>query len=138
MSISRYNRTIAAAFVNSIKSQIDSGGGGSGLGTLKVYSGTMPADTTVGITSQVLLGTLTFQNPCGVESGGTLTYNALTQDSSADASGVATWARSANSAGTVAKDHDITVTGGGGALQMVSTTIVAGGPIAFTSMTETI
>jgi hypothetical protein len=34
-------------------------------------------------------------------------------------------------------DCDVTATGGGGAIQMVSTTITAGGPIAFTSFTIT-
>ena len=138
MAISHYNRTVSAAFVDSVKSQCDAGGGGTGLGKILVYTSPMPADTTVGITTQTLLGTCTLQNPCGVSASGTLTFNAITQDSAADNSGTAFWARRTDSAGTVVSDHDITVVGGGGALQMVSTTIVAGGPIAFTSLTETL
>ena len=135
MAVSHYNRTIAAAFANAVKAAVD---GGSGAGLIKIYTSPMPADTTVGITTQTLLGTCTCTDPCGSESGGTLTFSAITQDSAADNSGVAVWARVTDSAGVVVKDHDITVSGGGGALQMVSTTIVAGGPIAFTSLTETL
>lgn len=135
MAISHYNRTISGAFADSVKARMDAGGG---AGVIKVYTSPMPADTTVGITSQVLLGTCTCSSPCGTSSGGTLTFSGITQDSAADNSGVAAWARCLDSTGTVVKDHDITVVGGGGSLQMVSTTIVAGGPIAFTSLTETL
>ena len=135
MAVSHYNRTIYAAFADSVKSEMDSG---AGAGLIKVYTAPMPADTTVGITTQTLLGTCTCSDPCGVSATGTLTFSAITQDSAADNSGTAAWARCTNSTGTVVKDHDITVVGGGGALQIVSTTIVAGGPIAFTSLTETL
>ena len=132
MANSHYNRTISAAFTASIISQTGA------AGVIEVYTAPQPANTTVGISTQTLLGTCTIPNPCGTDSSGTLTYGTIGQDSSADASGVAAWARVKNSGGTVVKDHDITVVGGGGALQMVSTTIVAGGPIAFTSLTETL
>lgn len=135
MATSHYNRTISAAFADSVKAQMDNG---SGAGRYLIYTAPMPADTTVGITSQILLGTCVCSDPCGTSSGGTLTHSAITQDSAADNSGTAAWARGTDSAGNVVKDHDITIVGGGGALQMVSTTIVAGGPIAFTSMTETL
>ena len=135
MAISHYNRTISAAFADSVKSEMDSG---AGAGLIKVYTAPMQADTTVGITTQTLLGTCTCSDPCGVSATGTLTFSAITQDTAADNSGTAAWARFTDSTGTVVKDHDITVVGGGGALQMVSTTIVAGGPIAFTSLTETL
>lgn len=133
MAVSHYSRAISTVFANGVKTAVDAG---AGPGTIKVYTSPMPADTTVGITTQTLLGTCTCSDPCGTESGGTLTFSAITQDSAADNSGVAAWARRADSGGTVVSDHDITVSGGGGALQMVSTTIVAGGPIAFTSLTE--
>lgn len=107
--------------------------GGSAAGTIKIYAGTMPTLTSDAITSQTLLGTLTFSDPCGTVSGGSLTMSAITQDSSADATGTASFARIADSSGTVIMDIDITSTGGGGALQMNTTNIVVGGPISISS-----
>ena len=97
----------------------------------------MPADTTVGITSQTLLGTCTCSDPAGVRVWWDIDVLGDHQDSSADATGTAVWARVLDSAGTVCMDLDVTVTGGGGYIQMPTTSIVAGGPIAFTSFTAT-
>lgn len=107
--------------------------GGTAGGTIKIYTGTMPTLVTDAISTQTLLGTLTFSDPCGTVATGSLTMSAITQDSSADATGTAAFARIADSSGTAIMDIDITTTGGGGALQMNTTNIVAGGPIAISS-----
>ena len=106
---------------------------GSTGGTIKIYTGTMPATTATAVTSQTLLGTLTFAKPSGAVSDKTFTAAAITQDSSADATGTATWARIADSSGNAVIDIDITVVGGGGALQLNTVNIVAGGPILVSS-----
>ena len=106
--------------------------GGPGNGTIKPYTGTRPA-TGGAITSQVLLGTLTFSKPCGTVSSGVLTFAAIAADSSADADGTATWARIADSAGTFVGDVDIGVSGSGATIVMNTTSIVAGGSISITS-----
>lgn len=106
--------------------------GGAGNGTIKPYTGTRPA-TGGAITSQVLLGTLTFSKPCGTVSSGVLTFAAIAADSSADADGTATWARIADSAGTFVGDVDIGVSGSGATIVMNTTSIVAGGSISITS-----
>jgi hypothetical protein len=59
--------------------------------------------------------------------------SAIAQDSSADATGTATWARIADSAGNTVMDVNMSVTGGGGALQLNTTSIVSGGPILISS-----
>jgi hypothetical protein len=59
--------------------------------------------------------------------------SAITQDSSADASGTASFARITDSTGATIIDIDITNTGGGGTLQMNTTNIVIGGPILCSS-----
>lgn len=124
----------AAAVKNSILTPIrDAIDAGAGAGTVKIYTGTIPATADTAITSQVLLGTLTFADPCGTVSAGVLTMNAITQDSSADATGTASWARIADSTGAAVKDIDVTTTGGGGALQMNTTNIVTAGPILISS-----
>ena len=134
MAVSHYNRTVSGAFADSVKSEMDSG---SGAGLIKVYTSPMPADTTVGITTQTLLGTCTFDATCGAVAAGTFTADAITPDSSADASGTAIWARIQDSDAVVVVDVDVTVTGGGGFIQMPTNVLVAGGPIAFTAFTAT-
>lgn len=134
----RFRDLTKTAMLNQLKSAIDAGGA---AGTLKIYSGTAPATPeTAPAGGNVLLGTLTLSyNPCASITGANathkLTFGAVTQDSSADATGVAAWARISDSAGNAIVDLDISVTGGTGALQLNTTNIVAGGPIQVTAAT---
>jgi hypothetical protein len=132
MAVVRVTTALKTSAANALKTALDAG---SGPATIKFYTGTMPAGPATAITSQVLLGTLTCSDPCGSESGGVLTFSAVTQDSSADNTGTATWARFADSTGAAVMDCDVSVTGGGGALQANTVSIVAGGPISITSLT---
>jgi len=130
MAIIRFAVAVKNATLTSIRDAIDAG---SGAGTCMTYTGTIPADVATAVTTQTLLGTLTFSDPCGSVAAGVLTMSPITQDSSADASGTATWARVADSTGAAVLDIDISTTGGGGTLQMNTTNIVAGGPILISS-----
>lgn len=70
-------------------------------GYLRIYSGTQAADADTAIGAQVLLAELRFGAtafPAAV--AGLLTANAITADSSANASGTATWFRALKSDGT--------------------------------------
>ncbi len=134
MATAHYSRAVSTAVVTAINNAIN---GGAGDGTIKFYNAPMPALTSDGITTQTLLGTCACADPAGVEAGGTLTFSAIDNDVSADATGTAAWVRIADSAGTVVMDLDVTVTGFGGYVQMASTSITAGGPIAFSSFTIT-
>ena len=122
--------SIRNAMLNLVLSALDSGASG---GTCKLYTGSKPAGPGTAITSQVLLGTGTLQKPSAVVSNGVMTFNAITQDSAADASGVAAWARFSDSNGNAVIDVDASVVGGTGFLQMNTTNIVAEGPISITS-----
>ena len=93
----------------------------------------MPADTATAVTTQVLLGTLTFSAVCGSIANKLLTMASITQDSSADASGTASWARITDSDNNVVMDIDCSITGGTGALQLNATNVVQNGPILVTS-----
>ncbi len=130
MAVIHFAKTLKDAVLAPIVTAIDAG---SGAGTIKIYSGTIPTDAATAITSQVLLGTLTFSDPCGTIANNALTMGAITQDSSADATGTAAWARIADSAGVTVMDINVTTTGGGGALTLNTTNIVIGGPILITS-----
>lgn len=111
-------------------------------GYVEFYTGSMPATPDTAVSTQTLLGTCTFGNPAfGAASAGsggsTATANAITEDSSADASGTVAWARIYKSDASEIADVDVTATGGGGALTVASTTITAGQPIEITALTWT-
>ena len=133
MAIVRIATTVKNSMLTPIRDAIDAG---SGAGTIKVYTSPMATLPSDAISTQTLLGTLTFSDPSGATpSGGVFTASAITQDSSADATGTAAWARIADSAGVTVMDIDITVTGGGGAMQMNTTSVVVGGPILVSALT---
>lgn len=132
MAIIRFVTAVKNSALDTIKTAIDAG---SGAGTIKIYTGTQPTSPADAITTQTLLGTLTFSDPCGTSASGTLTMSAITQDSAADATGTATWARIADSTGATVCDVDVTATGGGGTLQFNTTSFVIGGPILISAFT---
>ena len=130
MATVHFAATLKNNVLTPVQTAIDAGATG---GTIKIYTGTIPTTADTAITSQVLLGTLTFSKPCGTIATGSLTMSAITQDSAADATGTATWARIADANGASVMDIDVSATGGSGALQLNTTNIVIGGPILITS-----
>lgn len=126
MAIVRLSVALQSACITPILTALDAG---PGPAIIEIYNGTIPATAATAITSQTKLGTLTCSDPAGSVTDGMLTLSAITQDSSADNSGTATWARIKDSTGATVADIDITTTGGGGTLQMNNIAIVAGGPI---------
>ena len=135
MAIIRFVNAVKDSALDTIKTAIDAG---VGAGTIKIYTGTQPTTAEDAITTQTLLGTLTFSDPCGTSASGTLTMSAITQDSAADATGTATWARIADSTGATVCDVNVTATGGGGTLQFNTTSFVIGGPILISAFTITV
>ena len=136
MAIVRIATTVKNSMLTPILNAIDAG---AGAGTIKIYTSPMATLPSDAIGAQVLLGTLTFSDPSGASpSGGVFTASAITQDSSADATGTAAWARIADSTGTVVMDVDITATGGGGSMQMNTVSVVIGGPLQISALTVTL
>lgn len=127
------NLTIRNARLTQILNAIDAG---AAAATLKFYTGPRPA-TGAAITTETLLGTLTFSDPSGSVANGVLTLNAITEDSSADADGTAAWARVEDSDLNFVMDLSVTATGGGGDIELNTTSIVTGGPIRVTSASIT-
>lgn len=105
-------------------------------GKLRIYSGSRPA---TGGTATTLLAELTLGSAlAAAASGGVLTLNAITGDTSADATGAASWARILKSDGTtIALDCSVSATGGGGDIQLATTSIVASAAVNITSATIT-
>ncbi len=105
-------------------------------GILKIYSGSVPANVGASIGASVLLAQLTCGTPfAGASSGGVLTANAISTESSADATGTATYFRITNSGGTAQIQGSVGTSGAD--LNLNTTSIVAGAAVSVTSLTLT-
>jgi hypothetical protein len=100
-------------------------------GSIKVYSGTQPANANTALSGNTLLATLTLASPAGAaSSGGTFTFGTITSGT-AVATNTATFARVFQSDGTtVVCDMDVGTSGATFILDTVS--IVSGGTVAAT------
>jgi hypothetical protein len=123
-----YDATLRSAMMDAITTRA----GASAL--LRIYDGSRPA---TGGTATTLLAELTCNATFAPgASSGVLTLNAITQDSSANATGTATWFRIVASNGTT---HvlDGNVGTSGSDLNLTTTSIVSGSPVAVTSFVLT-
>ena len=118
---------------NSRSQQIlDALNAGSGAGVIKLYGGTQPATGAV-LSGNTLLGVLTLSDPAGTISNGVLTFDTVSDDTSADDNGTITWARFEDSGGVTVGDGDCGVVGSGALLIFNAVTVTAGGVIRITS-----
>lgn len=131
--MANFRESIASrnASLNARRNFIDAGAAG---GKIKVYDGAQPANADTALSGNTLLGTLTFSGTCAPDAvSGVLTFSAITEDSAADATGTATFARVTDSDDNVAFDVDVGISGASINLNTVS--IVVGGAIRMTSGT---
>ena len=112
--------------------------GGTGAAIVRIYSGTQPTNADTALAGNTLLAQLTCSDPSGGSpSSGTLTLSSITEDSSADATGTATFARVLQSDGTtVIFDCDVSTSGA--TINLNTTSIVSGGPVRITNFTISI
>lgn len=102
---------------------------------MEIYTGSIPAMG--GAVSDTLLATLTLTTQVATESGGVITFDAITEDSSADASGDAGWCRVLDRDGGEAAYFTI-ADDGSGEINFSSVSIVAGAPVAVSSLAVTV
>ena len=126
-----YSTTIRHAMLDAITTAAGNGA------LLRIYDGTRPA---TGGTATNLLAELTCGTPFAAAAGtpttGRLDLSAITQDSSANAGGTATWFRIVKSDGTTfVLDGDVGTSGSD--LNLTTTAISAGQPVSVTSFTIT-
>ncbi len=122
-----YSTTLRNAMLDEITAAV----GASGL--LRIYDGTRPA---TGGAATTLLAELTCNATFApAASGGVLTLNAITQDSSANATGTATWFRITTSGGTAVIDGSVGTSGSD--LNLTTTSIVSGQPVSVSSFVIT-
>ena len=125
-----------SAIADAITTLVDAG---AGAGTINIRSGTQPASANDAETG-TLLATVPFNDPSfGAAAAGVITADVdpVLEDSSADATGTASWARIKDSTGATIFDCDVSATGGGGTIQLNTVSIVAAGPVRITAFTIT-
>jgi hypothetical protein len=123
-----YDSSIRNAMMDAITTRA----GASAL--LRIYDGSRPA---TGGTATTLLAELTCNATFAAgAASGVLTLNAITQDSSANATGTATWFRIVKSDGTTFV-MDGSVGTSGSDLNLTTTSIVATQPVSVTSFVIT-
>lgn len=119
--------TLRNAMLDQIKTALDAG---AGAALIRIYDGTRPA---TGGTATTLLAELTCTDPsAGSASAGVLTFSSITQDSSANATGTATWFRMVDSSATFVMDGNVAAPSGGD-LNLTTTSIVATQPVSISS-----
>lgn len=101
-------------------------------GSIEIRTGASPGVDSAA--TGTLLGTLPLSATAfGAWAAGSATANAITQDASADATGTAGYFRALTSGSAAVIDGTVSATGGGGDLELNSTSISAGATIDITS-----
>lgn len=104
---------------------------------IEMYDGTMPDNIGDTITG-TLLAEFDMTNTVGTESNGVITFDAIASDSSANATGTATWARLLDRDSAEVLYLTVSGVGAGGEIQLSNTAITAGEPVTITSGTITV
>lgn len=104
---------------------------------LRIYDGTPPASANAALSSNTLLAELTMGSPpFGAAASGTLTAAAITQDSSANATGTASFFRIYKADGTTVVCQGAVSTSGSD-LNLNTTSIVSGAAVSVSSLVIT-
>lgn len=135
--MARISTTAAIAGLDAIVDEIDAG---PAAGVIEIRTGSAPA-TCETADSGTLLAALTCSDPAfGAASDGTnqatASASSITDDSSADATGTAAHFRIKTSTGTVVMQGDVSTSGAD--LNFDSTSFVAGGVVAISSLSATL
>jgi hypothetical protein len=125
MATVHISEAVRNALAEAVRDKIDAG---AAAGTLKIYTGAMPANANTAA-SGTLLATVTLTDP----SAGAATAGVVTLGDPASvnwsASGTAGWCRVADSDGNTVLDGDVTNTAGTGFLRLSTVTAVSGDPV---------
>lgn len=133
-----------AQILAALNGLVDSCDLGSGVAAahLKIYSGSVPTNVETALSGNTLLADLTMANPAFLNSadtnpGGSVTADAISDDTSADASGTATFARIVDRDGTARIQLTVSAAGGGGECTINSASILAGATVRCSGITLT-
>ncbi len=93
---------------------------------IEIRSGTQPANPNTAA-SGIVLATFALADPSFTEAGGVLTMASMPRtDVSADGTGTATWFRLYDGGASAQLDGSVTLTGGGGDMEINNTSIATG------------
>jgi hypothetical protein len=109
---------------------------GAGAGYFRIYSGTQPlpdSSETGTLLAQCTANDPAFNSASDSIGDATVTANAISDDTSANASGTAGWFRAYDSNGNHVFQGDVTAIAGGGAMEIDDITIDAGGNVSIDS-----
>lgn len=129
---------LSTAVVNAMcDAAVDYVDAGAGVGTIKVYTGSQPATANDAVTG-TLLATFNCQDPAfGSSTAGVATLAGTPLTTTGLAAGTAGYFRCATSTPGSVFDGSVTATGGGGQLELNTTTISVGVTAEVTSGTFT-
>jgi len=129
---------LATALRNAIASQVTGQmDAGSGAGKISIYTGAQPANPNTAA-SGTLLATFTTADPSfGSPSVGTITLQGTPLSATGVAAGTAGWFRMFDSADNPVADGLVSATGGGGQIELNTTTVSIGLNVQITSGTIT-
>jgi len=116
-----YKTTLRNARLDAITTAIGSSG------KLKIYSGSQPTDADTALSGQTLLASLPLSATAApAAASGVLTFNSITNDSSADATGTAAWFTITTSADVRVVDGTV---GTSGADMIIDNTSISSGQV---------
>lgn len=138
MAATRINNALAIVNCDNVVDSVDDG---PAAGVMEIRTGTPPANPEDADTG-TLLSTVTYSDPAfgaaaDIDPGARAIANPITGDVSADATGTAGYFRVKDSNGVVKFQGDVTLTGGGGDLELNNINIQAGVQVDITSHTVT-
>ncbi len=134
------NFRLATATRNALADSFDTAtNGGSAAATIKLYSGTQPADANTALSGNTLLATFTLDNPAfGAASGGVITLGGTPRSTTGAAAGTATFARcETGGTGGIGTVFDCDVGTASATLILNTTTISVGVNVSITAGTVT-
>lgn len=131
------NVHLATATVNALANALTVAcDAGAGAATIKLYSGTQPANANTGLSGNTLLATFTLDDPSfGSSSGGVITMASVPRSTTGVAAGTATWFRLETSTPGTVLDGDVGTASA--TLILNTTTISVGVAVSITAGTFT-
>jgi hypothetical protein len=129
----RFSTATLNGFLDTLNTRIGSGG------FLRFYDGTKPTNGDTALGAQVKLAELALSaSPFGAASSRTATANAITTDTSADATGTTTWATFVTSGGTRVLDVTVGEAADSADITVDNKSFVVGADIAVTAFSISI
>ncbi|GAB4128238.1 MAG: hypothetical protein Kow00104_13670 [Rhodothalassiaceae bacterium] len=134
MSDFRLALPVRQAVAAAIAARVDAGGGPAHIA---IYSGPIPAGPAATPTGAVLLAELVMAMPAfgAPDANALISANPILADSTADATGTASFFRILDGAGIVLFQGDVSLAGNGGDLELPTLSIAAGITVAIDSLT---